>query len=115
MALALVLVVRPLTGYVALAVVPARAARRRAGPGETAAVAFFGVRGVGSLYYLAYATSHEHVPSGPWLWSTVAFTVIVSVLLHGDHRDPRDGPTGCPSRRVNQSRAMQAAQIIAAS
>ena len=48
-----------------------------------AAVAFFGVRGVGSLYYLAYATSHEHVPDEPWLWSTVAFTVIASVLLHG--------------------------------
>ena len=45
--------------------------------------AFFGVRGVGSLFYLAYATSHEHVPDEPWLWSTVAFTVIVSVLLHG--------------------------------
>ena len=48
-----------------------------------AAVAFFGVRGVGSLYYLAYAASHEHLPDEPWLWSTVAFTVIVSVLLHG--------------------------------
>ena len=47
------------------------------------AVAFFGVRGVGSLYYLGYAESHEHVPDEPWLWSTVAFTVIVSVLLHG--------------------------------
>ena len=51
--------------------------------GEMAAVAFFGVRGVGSLYYLAYAVSHEHVPDEAWLWSTVAFTVIVSVLLHG--------------------------------
>jgi NhaP-type Na+/H+ or K+/H+ antiporter len=48
-----------------------------------AAVAFFGVRGVGSLYYLAYAASHEHLPDEPWLWSTVAFTVIISVLLHG--------------------------------
>ena len=35
------------------------------------------------LFYLAYAASHEHVPDEPWLWSTVAFTVIVSVLLHG--------------------------------
>ena len=51
--------------------------------GETAAVAFFGVRGVGSLYYLGYAASHEHLPDEPWLWSTVAFTVIASVLLHG--------------------------------
>lgn len=83
-ALALVLVVRPVTGYVALAVL-ARDERSEGGldRGEKAAVAFFGVRGVGSLYYLGYATSHEHVPDEPWLWSTVAFTVIVSVLLHG--------------------------------
>jgi NhaP-type Na+/H+ or K+/H+ antiporter len=84
LALALVLVVRPLAGYVALAVLP-RAEEEEGGldRGETAAVAFFGVRGVGSLFYLAYAASHEHLPDEPWLWSTVAFTVIASVLLHG--------------------------------
>lgn len=83
-ALALVLVVRPLAGYAALSVL-ARDADRDGGldRGERMAVAFFGVRGVGSLFYLAYATSHEHVPDEPWLWSTVAFTVIASVLLHG--------------------------------
>lgn len=83
-ALALVLVVRPLAGWVALSVL-ARDEDSEGGldRGEMAAVAFFGVRGVGSLYYLAYATSHEHVPEEPWLWSTVAFTVIASVLLHG--------------------------------
>jgi len=83
-ALVLVLVVRPVTGWIALSVL-ARDEDSEGGldRGEAAAVAFFGVRGVGSLYYLAYATSHEHVPDEPWLWSTVAFTVIVSVLLHG--------------------------------
>ncbi|KRE98750.1 cation transporter [Nocardioides sp. Soil777] len=83
-ALALVLVVRPLAGYTALSVL-ARDEDRDGGldRGERVAVAFFGVRGVGSLFYLAYATSHEHVPDEPWLWSTVAFTVIASVLLHG--------------------------------
>ena len=84
LALALVLVVRPLTGYVALSAVP-RADHLDGGldRGERLAVAFFGVRGVGSLYYLAYATSHHEVPGESWLWSTVAFTVVVSVLLHG--------------------------------
>ena len=83
-ALALVLVIRPLAGYVALAVL-ARDEDADGGldRGETAAVAFFGVRGVGSLYYLGYAVTHEHVPGESWLWSTVAFTIIVSVLLHG--------------------------------
>jgi NhaP-type Na+/H+ or K+/H+ antiporter len=100
-ALALVLVVRPLAGYVALSLLP-RDEHRDGGldRGERVATAFFGVRGVGSLYYLAYATSHEHVPDEPWLWSTVAFTIIVSVLLHGvtatpamAHLDARRGKT----------------------
>ena len=83
-ALALVLVVRPAAGWIAVAVLP-RDQRVDGGldRGEMAAVAFFGVRGVGSLFYLAYAASHETLPGEPWLWSTVAFTVIVSVLLHG--------------------------------
>lgn len=83
-ALALLLVVRPVAGWVAVAVLP-REERLDGGldRGEMAAVAFFGVRGVGSLFYLGYAVSHEHVPDEPWLWSTVAFTVIASVLLHG--------------------------------
>ncbi|HSF36066.1 MAG TPA: cation:proton antiporter [Nocardioides sp.] len=83
-ALALVLVVRPLAGYLALAVLP-RDEHEDGGldRGEIAAVAFFGVRGVGSVYYLGYAVTHEDVPGEPWLWSTVAFTIIVSVILHG--------------------------------
>lgn len=83
-AVGLVLVVRPVAGWVALAVL-SREEHLDGGldRGEMAAVAFFGVRGVGSLYYLAYAASHEHLPDEPWLWSTVAFTVIISVLLHG--------------------------------
>jgi NhaP-type Na+/H+ or K+/H+ antiporter len=83
-ALSLVLVVRPVAGWIAVGVLP-RDERLDGGldRGEMAAVAFFGVRGVGSLFYLAYAVSHEDVPGEPWLWSTVAFTVIVSVLLHG--------------------------------
>jgi NhaP-type Na+/H+ or K+/H+ antiporter len=102
-ALALVLVVRPLAGYAALSVL-ARDEDRDGGldPGERMAVAFFGVRGVGSLFYLAYATSHEHVPDESWLWSTVAFTVIVSVLLHGVTATPAmarlDARRGTPVR-----------------
>ena len=82
--LGLVLVVRPLAGWVALAVL-ARDDTSEGGldRGEMMAVAFFGVRGVGSLFYLAYAASHAELADEAWLWSTVAFTVIVSVLLHG--------------------------------
>jgi NhaP-type Na+/H+ or K+/H+ antiporter len=45
--------------------------------------AFFGVRGVGSLYYLAYAAGEAPELGQDWLWSTVSFTVVASVLVHG--------------------------------
>ncbi|HEX6878267.1 MAG TPA: cation:proton antiporter [Nocardioidaceae bacterium] len=51
--------------------------------GERLAISFFGVRGVGSLYYLAYATRTADVPDAQVLWSTVAFTIALSVLVHG--------------------------------
>ncbi|MEP6814899.1 MAG: cation:proton antiporter [Marmoricola sp.] len=80
----LLLVIRPISGLLALAVLPRRDplagglnVRGRA------VVAFFGVRGVGSIYYLAYATGHLHLDTAPWLWSTVAFTIALSVLVHG--------------------------------
>lgn len=47
-AAAVLLVVRPLAGWVGLA-------GGRTGPTERAVIAFFGVRGVGSLFYVAYA------------------------------------------------------------
>ncbi|MGI9156138.1 MAG: cation:proton antiporter [Marmoricola sp.] len=80
----LLFVIRPLAGMLALAVFP----RRDPLPGGLnvkgrAVVAFFGVRGVGSLYYLAYATGHTHLHAAPWLWSTVGFTIALSVLVHG--------------------------------
>jgi NhaP-type Na+/H+ or K+/H+ antiporter len=81
---ALLFVIRPLSGMVALSVLP----RRDPKPGGLsrrgrAAVAFFGVRGVGSIYYLAWATGHVDLASAGWLWSTVAFTIALSVVVHG--------------------------------
>ena len=52
------------------------------GKRERLVTAFFGVRGVGSLFYLAYAAAHDF-DDVRWLWSTVAFTIGVSVLVHG--------------------------------
>jgi len=50
---------------------------------ERWATAFFGVRGVGSIYYLAYAAGHAPELGSDWLWSTVSFTIVASVLVHG--------------------------------
>jgi NhaP-type Na+/H+ or K+/H+ antiporter len=86
---AAIFVIRPLAGWVALAVLP-RAEERPGGMdrGDRMAVAFFGVRGVGSLYYLAYAAGEAEFDSLPWLWSTVGFTIVLSVLVHGVSAKP---------------------------
>ena len=70
--LALIFLVRPVAAYVSLAV-RARPSDTPGGlrRGERAAVAFFGVRGVGSLYYLAYALGQMELAEEAWLWSTV--------------------------------------------
>jgi NhaP-type Na+/H+ or K+/H+ antiporter len=81
----LVLVVRPAAGMLGLGF---RRKTCRIGDhvltsGERLAISFFGVRGVGSLYYLAYAIGRADFPDSQVLWSTVAFTIALSVLVHG--------------------------------
>ncbi len=79
--LAVVCLVRPLTGVVSL--MPFTRRGRGMNRRERLVTAFFGVRGIGSLFYLAYAAGHAHFPDMPWLWATVAFTIGLSVLAHG--------------------------------
>jgi len=50
---------------------------------ERAAVAVFGVRGIGSFYYLAFAFNHESFDGQASLWALVALVVLMSLLLHG--------------------------------
>jgi NhaP-type Na+/H+ or K+/H+ antiporter len=88
-AVALVFVVRPLAGWLSLRG-RSRHARLPGGLGrrEMLATAFFGVRGVGSLYYLAFAAGEHAFPDERWLWSTVAFTIVLSVVVHGTLATP---------------------------
>lgn len=55
---------------------------------ERWAVAFFGVRGIGSVYYLAYAAGEAPELAMDWMWSTVAFTIVASVFIHGTLASP---------------------------
>ena len=90
LALALVLVVRPLAGWLALTVM-ARDEDKDGGldRGEAAAVAFFGVRGVGSLYYLAFALAHGvEGEVATRLMSVTLWTVAASVVVHGTSVTP---------------------------
>jgi sodium/hydrogen antiporter len=82
---ALILLVRPLIGVATLRVGRGedRVGDNTLTAKEQWAVAFFGVRGVGSLYYLAYATGHADFGNHELLWATVGFTIVLSVFVHG--------------------------------
>ena len=72
----LILVIRPLAGILGLA--PTDLATR-----DKWLLAFFGIRGVGSFYYLAYGLNHGKFVDGERLWTIVSVIVLFSVLLHG--------------------------------
>lgn len=51
--------------------------------------AWFGVRGIGSMYYLAYAVAHGvNGPTMAIVTDTVLVTIAISVLLHGSSATP---------------------------
>ncbi len=72
----LLLLVRPVAGWLALT--GAGMDRR-----DRAIVAVYGVRGIGSIYYLCYAGSHIEFVDEDSLWSLVALVILCSTLLHG--------------------------------
>ncbi len=75
-ALALVLVIRPVTGIIGQIGCGLPWAGRLA-------IAFLGIRGVGSIYYLAYGQTHGEFAQMDVLWSVLAFTILLSIVLHG--------------------------------
>ncbi|WP_295656910.1 sodium:proton antiporter [uncultured Nocardioides sp.] len=82
--LALIFLVRPAAGILALRIGTRKPADATGLTSQQRwAAAFFGVRGVGSIYYLAYAAGEAPELGADWLWSTLSFTIIASVLVHG--------------------------------
>jgi len=72
----ILLVVRPVAGAIGLL-------GFKAGRSEKLTLAFFGIRGVGSFYYLAYGLNHMEGGDQSRLWALLSLVVLVSVLLHG--------------------------------
>ena len=72
----LLLVIRPLAGWLSLL-------GTRLGKRERAIVSFYGIRGIGSLYYLGYASAQVELVDERALWATVAYTVLASTIVHG--------------------------------
>jgi NhaP-type Na+/H+ or K+/H+ antiporter len=71
-----IVVVRPLAGWVCLA-------GGACPPTERAVISFFGIRGIGSIYYLAYALRKEPFEKVDVIWSTVALIILISIVIHG--------------------------------
>ncbi|WP_026977644.1 cation:proton antiporter [Flavobacterium tegetincola] len=76
-AVVLVLVIRPLCGMIGLAGFKKMEWKSRS------AVAFLGIRGFGSVYYLAYAVNHSDFEGSDRLWSLVILVIVLSVFIHG--------------------------------
>lgn len=79
----LLLVVRPLAVWLGLL-------GSRSRPGRTALIGWFGIRGIGSLYYLSYAIEHGlPEPLAERLLALTFATVITFIAVHGVSVTPR--------------------------
>jgi NhaP-type Na+/H+ or K+/H+ antiporter len=85
--LALLVVIRPVVGILSLL-------RTNATWQERALIGFFGIRGIGSFYYLSHALAEssfqeiELLIQAEELWAFVGFVVLLSVVLHGVSSSP---------------------------
>ncbi|HEX5754829.1 MAG TPA: cation:proton antiporter [Arenimonas sp.] len=79
--LTLLLVVRPLAGLLAMlgSAQPWR---------ERALLSFLGIRGVGTIYYIAYGINHGEFGDSERLWGMVGFIIAASILIHGISATP---------------------------
>jgi sodium/hydrogen antiporter len=84
LAFGIVLVIRPLLAYVSLLRAPPEGRRSRF------FVAWFGVRGLGSLFYAAAAIESGLLPAAEaeLIWWTAVATVLVSIVVHGISSGP---------------------------
>ncbi|MBN3884657.1 MAG: sodium:proton antiporter [Nostoc sp.] len=86
----LFLIIRPVGVWIStIGKRPQDSHRRTLHPGTRLLIGWFGIRGVGSLYYLAYAFRHglkgEAAEQIAWITYT---TIVVSVIVHGISTTP---------------------------
>jgi sodium/hydrogen antiporter len=75
-ALLAIFVARPLFAWIGLVAVTRPAAER-------AVICFFGIRGLGSVYYLSYALGKAPFEAPDLLCATLGLTIVISIVLHG--------------------------------
>lgn len=99
--IAAVFVIRPLSGWIGMV------GEERLPALDRMIASFFGIRGVGSLFYLAYGLQEADFPNPDLLWATCAFTIVLSVGVHG--------MTAAPAMAFRDRRRAQGAPGPAAS
>jgi NhaP-type Na+/H+ or K+/H+ antiporter len=80
-ALVIVFVVRPLSGFVGLLWFDRSWLKR-------SVIAFFGVRGIGSFYYLAHGLNQAPFADAELVWAITGAVVITSIVVHGITASP---------------------------
>lgn len=76
-AVVIVFIVRPIAGITAMAGLKKILWR------EKLTISFFGIRGIGSLYYLAFALNEASFEGAKEIWALVALIIVISILVHG--------------------------------
>ncbi|HET8828555.1 MAG TPA: cation:proton antiporter [Pelobium sp.] len=71
-----ILLIRPLSAYLSLQNIQYKKYDR-------AFISFYGIRGVGSIFYLAYAFHTVEFGFEAELWAIVAVTILTSIIVHG--------------------------------
>jgi NhaP-type Na+/H+ or K+/H+ antiporter len=75
-----VLIVRPASAYLSLL-------GRKISLQDKIAIGFFGIRGMGSIFYLSFALVTAKFSDQKELWAIVTFTILLSILIHGATAD----------------------------
>jgi len=75
-AIIIVMIIRPVAGMISMIGSDLDQRTRRV-------VAFFGIRGMGTVYYLAHAVTEEAFPDAAQVWAVAILVIVISIVVHG--------------------------------
>lgn len=76
-AVMIIFLIRPLSGVLGLI------GFNKAPWRDRLAISFFGIRGIGSLYYLSFALNEEAFEGAREIWALVGLVIVISIFVHG--------------------------------
>lgn len=103
----LIFAIRPASGLLALVYFPCRELDRMK-------VSFFGIRGMGSIFYIAYAQNHADFAEIDTIWRIAAVVVVMSIVVHGFaanfviDRGPAEGKPAKPPAEIDNPAPIRA-------